>query len=40
LIRIDVNSGHGSSNTKKNIELTADLYAFIFANMGVEVKGM
>jgi prolyl oligopeptidase len=40
LIRIDVNSGHGSSNTKKNIELTADLYAFIFANMGVVVKGM
>ena len=40
LIRIDVNSGHGSSNTKKNIELTADIYAFIFANMGVVVKGM
>jgi prolyl oligopeptidase len=40
LIRIDVNSGHGASNTKKNIELTADLYAFIFANMGVVVKGM
>jgi prolyl oligopeptidase len=40
LIRIDVNSGHGASNTKKNIELTADLYAFIFANMGVTVKGM
>ena len=40
LIRIDVNSGHGASNTKKNIELTADLYAFIFTNMGVVVKGM
>jgi tRNA synthetases class I (E and Q), catalytic domain/Prolyl oligopeptidase family len=40
LIKIDVNSGHGSNNTKKNIELTADLYAFIFANMGVVVKGM
>lgn len=40
LIRVDVNSGHGSSNTKKNIELTADLYAFIFANMGVVVKSL
>jgi prolyl oligopeptidase len=40
LIRIDVNSGHGASNTKKNIELTADLYAFIFANMGVVVKSL
>ncbi len=38
LIRIDVNSGHGASNTKKNIELTADIYAFIFWNMGVPVK--
>ena len=38
LIRIDVNSGHGSGNTKKNIELTADIYAFIFANMGIVPK--
>ena len=38
LIRIDTNSGHGASNTKKNIELTADIYSFIFWNMGVEVK--
>jgi prolyl oligopeptidase len=38
LIRIDVNSGHGASNTKKNIETTADIYSFIFHNMGVTPK--
>ncbi len=38
LIRIDVNSGHGASNTKKNIETTADIYSFIFYNMGVTPK--
>jgi prolyl oligopeptidase len=36
LIRIDTNSGHGASNTKKNIELTADIYGFIFWNMGIK----
>lgn len=36
LIRVDVNSGHGASNTKKNIETTADIYAFILWNMGVK----
>ena len=35
LIRIDTNSGHGASNTKKNIEQTADMYSFILWNMGV-----
>jgi prolyl oligopeptidase len=35
LIRIDTNSGHGASNTKKNIETLADIYSFIFYNMGV-----
>ncbi len=35
LVRIDVNSGHGASNTKKNIETTADIYSFIFYEMGV-----
>lgn len=35
LIRIDTNSGHGASNTKKNIEQTADIYSFILWNMGV-----
>ncbi|GAA4448537.1 prolyl oligopeptidase family serine peptidase [Nibrella saemangeumensis] len=36
LIRIDTNSGHGASNTKKNIELMADIYSFILWNMGVK----
>ncbi|MDO9375030.1 MAG: prolyl oligopeptidase family serine peptidase [Bacteroidota bacterium] len=36
LIRIDTNSGHGASNTKKNIETLADIYSFIFYNMGVK----
>jgi len=35
LIRIDTNSGHGASNTKKALETTADLYAFMFKNMGL-----
>jgi len=38
LIRIDTNSGHGASNTKKNIETIADIYSFIFYNMGVTPK--
>lgn len=38
LIRIDTNSGHGASNTKKNIETLADIYSFIFYNMGVVPK--
>jgi prolyl oligopeptidase len=38
LIRIDTNSGHGASNTKKNIETMADIYAFIFFNMGITPK--
>jgi prolyl oligopeptidase len=36
LIRIDTNSGHGASNTKKNLETLADIYGFIFWNMGVK----
>lgn len=35
LIRIDTKSGHGASNTTKAIEQTADIYAFIFQNLGV-----
>lgn len=35
LIRVDVNSGHGASNLKKNLETTADIYSFIFYNMGM-----
>ncbi len=38
LIRIDTNSGHGASNTKKNIESIADIYSFIFYEMGKEPK--
>ena len=36
LIRIDTNSGHGASNTRKYIEQTADVYGFILWNMGVK----
>ena len=35
LIRIDTKSGHGASSTTKAIEQTADLYAFVFENLGV-----
>jgi prolyl oligopeptidase len=38
LIRIQVSSGHGASNTTKAIEETADIYSFIFYNMGVTPK--
>jgi prolyl oligopeptidase len=35
LIRIETRSGHGASSTTKAIEQTADIYAFIFYNLGV-----
>ena len=35
LIRIDVNSAHGSSNLTKKIETAADQYSFAWYNMGV-----
>ena len=38
LIKIDTNSGHGASNTKKNLESTADIYSFIWWNMGFVPK--
>ena len=38
LIRIDTNSGHGASSTTKSIEQTADIYSFIFRNLGVTPK--
>ena len=38
LIRIDTNSGHGASNTKKALETQADIYAFMFQNMGLTWK--
>ncbi|MEI6432486.1 MAG: prolyl oligopeptidase family serine peptidase, partial [bacterium] len=38
LIRIETNSGHGSSNLTKAIEETADVYSFLFYNLGVTPK--
>jgi len=38
LIRIDTKSGHGASSTTKAIEQTADLYSFIFYNLGITPK--
>jgi prolyl oligopeptidase len=35
LIRIETKSGHGSSNLKKALEITADQYAFAWYNMGI-----
>lgn len=35
LIRIETKSGHGSSNLKKALEVTADQYAFTWYNLGV-----
>lgn len=37
-IRVDVNSGHGASNTQKAMETTADIYSFIFSNMKLKPK--
>jgi prolyl oligopeptidase len=38
LIRIETQSGHGASSTAKNIETTADIYAFIFQNLRITPK--
>ena len=38
LIRIETKSGHGASSTTKALETTADIYAFIFHNMGMTPK--
>jgi len=38
MIRIETKSGHGASNTRKNIELMADIYAFMFKNMKLKPK--
>ena len=35
LIRIETKSGHGASNLTKQLETTADIYAFIMQNMGI-----
>jgi prolyl oligopeptidase len=38
VIRIDTKSGHGASSTTKQLEQTADIYAFIMYNLGVTPK--
>jgi len=38
LIRIETKSGHGASSTTKRLEETADIFAFIFYNLGVMPK--
>ena len=38
LIRIETKSGHGAVSTTKAIELTADVYSFLFYNLGVTPK--
>jgi prolyl oligopeptidase len=38
LIRIETKSGHGASNVTKQIEATADIYAFLMFNLGLTPK--
>jgi prolyl oligopeptidase len=38
LIRIQTRSGHGASSTTKALEETADIYSFVFYNLGVTPK--
>jgi prolyl oligopeptidase len=38
LIRVETKSGHGASSTTKAIEMTADMYSFIFYNLGIAPK--
>ena len=38
LIRIETSSGHGASNVTKQIETTADIYAFIMHEMGIRPR--
>jgi len=38
LIRVETNSGHGASNLKKGLEISSDIYSFIFYNMGLTPK--
>ncbi|MBM3284566.1 MAG: S9 family peptidase [Candidatus Aminicenantes bacterium] len=38
LIRIDTKSGHGASSMTKAIEQLTDTWAFMFDNMGLEIK--
>ncbi|MEJ0030984.1 MAG: prolyl oligopeptidase family serine peptidase [Bacteroidota bacterium] len=36
LIRVDVKSGHGSSNLSKALDVVADQYSFAYYNMGID----
>ncbi len=36
LIRIETKSGHGASNLTKQLETTADIYAFVLYNVGAK----
>jgi prolyl oligopeptidase len=38
LIRIETRSGHGASSTSKMIDTTADVYAFLFDQLGVSPR--
>jgi prolyl oligopeptidase len=38
LIRIDTQSGHGASNTRKALDTAADIYSFLMYNLGVEPR--
>ncbi len=38
LIRVETRSGHGSSNLRKAIEISADSWAFVFKNLGMECR--
>jgi len=38
IIRIETKSGHGAVSTTKALELTADIYSFLFYNLGVTPK--
>jgi len=35
LIRIETKSGHGSSSLSKGLDITGDVYAFMFQNLGI-----
>jgi prolyl oligopeptidase len=35
LIRIETKSGHGASSLTKQLEATADIFAFVMHNLGV-----
>jgi prolyl oligopeptidase len=38
LIRVETRSGHGSSSLRKSIEISADTWAFVFKNLGMECE--